>query len=126
MRSNPWTVKVSMLVLLEESPKRYSEFSKELGRPDKTIFVSLMALQRSGCVAKVGDRYFITEAGKRKLRRQCLRRLVDILMGLGVDDMLFLPTTEILDGDFNPESYAVGVLDHAPRRAAFHDDRHSG
>ena len=85
-----------MLVLLEESPRRFSEFMRELGRPDKTIFVSLRALQMSGCVAKMGGKYFITETGKRELRRQSLRRLVDILVGLGVDDLVFLPTAETL------------------------------
>lgn len=101
-----------MLVLLEESPRRYSDFLKEPGRPDKTVFVSLMALQKSGCVAKTGDRYFITEAGRRELRRQSLRRLVDILVGLGADDLLLLPTTEILDEGLGPDSYAIGVLGH--------------
>jgi hypothetical protein len=121
MQFDPWTVKVSMLVLLEESPRRYSEFSKELGRPDKTVFVSLMALQRNGCVAKVDDRYFITEAGKRELRRQGLRRLVDVLVGLGVEDLLFLPTAEILDEEFDPSSYAVGVPDYTSETSGFPD-----
>jgi DNA-binding PadR family transcriptional regulator len=111
MRSDPCTVKVSMLVLLDESPRRYSEFSRELGRPDKTVFVNLMALQRNCWVEKVGDRYSITEAGKRELRRQSLRRLVDILVGLGIDNLVFLPTREVLGEEFNPNSYVVGVLD---------------
>ena len=48
MNADRWTVKLSMLVLLDESPRRYSDFLKELGRPDKTIYVSLLALAESG------------------------------------------------------------------------------
>ena len=104
------TVKDSILWLLNESSKRYSDFLRELGRPDKTIFVSLRTLQGSGRVAKIVSNYFITEADKRELRRQSLRRLVDILVGLGVDDLLFLPITEILDGEFNPDSYRAAGM----------------
>ena len=80
------TVRDSMLLLVQEAPRRYSEFVRELGRPDKTIFENLKSMQQIGLLAKTGDRYAITKAGEKELRRQCLRRLVDIWVELGVED----------------------------------------
>lgn len=63
-------VKVSLLQLLEVEPKRYSDVVRELGRPDKTVYVTLMALVDSKLVAKNDDgKYVLTDAGKRELER---------------------------------------------------------
>jgi hypothetical protein len=72
------TVKSSILRLVEEAPRRYSEIQRNLGRPDKTVFVNLRALRQSGFVTKVGDRYTITEEGSRELQRESLKRLIDV------------------------------------------------
>jgi DNA-binding HxlR family transcriptional regulator len=87
------TVRDSMLLLVHEAPRRYSEFVRELGRPDKTIFENLRSLQQTGLVAKTVDRYTITKAGEKELRRQSLRRLVDIWVELGVEDILPIEET---------------------------------
>ncbi len=63
-------VKVSLLQLLEVEPKRYSDVVRELGRPDKTIYVTLAALVDSKLVAKNDEgKYILTDAGKRELER---------------------------------------------------------
>ena len=72
------TVKSSILRLVEEAPRRYSEIQRKLGRPDKTIFVNLRALRQSGFVTKAGDRYTLTEEGSRELQRESLKRLIDV------------------------------------------------
>jgi DNA-binding PadR family transcriptional regulator len=62
------TVKCSILQLVSESPKRYSEILRELSRPDKTIYVSLKQLLAAGHVRKVPKTgYVITEKGKAAL-----------------------------------------------------------
>jgi len=59
------TVKGSILQLLHETPRRYSDFLRELGRPDKTIYVTLKQLLATGLIAKERDgMYAITEQGK--------------------------------------------------------------
>ncbi len=63
-------VKVSLLELLEAEPKRYSDLVKELGRPDKTVYVTLTVLVDSKLVAKNDEgKYVLTDAGKRELER---------------------------------------------------------
>ena len=60
-------VKVSVLDLLSKQPRRYSEIVRELGRPDKTVFVTLNALVDQKLVAKIVDdsgRYELTDAGR--------------------------------------------------------------
>ena len=52
---NGETVRGSMLLLVHDAPRRYSEFVRELGRPDKTVFENLRTLQQTGLVAKTGD-----------------------------------------------------------------------
>ena len=62
------TVKSSILRLVDESPKRYSEIQRELGRPDKTIYVSLKQLLTAGLIRKEPDAgYVITEQGRAAL-----------------------------------------------------------
>jgi DNA-binding PadR family transcriptional regulator len=64
------TVKVSVLELLEKEPRRYSDVVKDLGRPDKTIYVALTGLTESKLVSKDGEgRYVLTDAGRRELER---------------------------------------------------------
>ena len=60
---NGETVRGSMLLLVHDAPRRYSEFVRELGRPDKTVFENLRTLQQTGLVAKTGDKYTITKTG---------------------------------------------------------------
>ena len=74
-----------MLKILAGMSPRYSELVRELGRPDKTVFVNLRDLRGEGLVTKEGDRYSITKMGRRELRRQSLKRFVDILAELDVD-----------------------------------------
>jgi DNA-binding PadR family transcriptional regulator len=63
-------VKVSLLQLLEAEPKRYSDVVRELGRPDKTVYVTLTALVDSKFVAKNDEgKYVLTDAGRRELER---------------------------------------------------------
>lgn len=63
-------MKVSLLQLLEAEPKRYSDVVKELGRPDKTVYVTLTALMDSKLIAKNDEgRYVLTDAGRRELER---------------------------------------------------------
>ncbi|MDG6926738.1 MAG: hypothetical protein JRN09_09330 [Nitrososphaerota archaeon] len=90
---NGETVRDSMLLLVQEAPRRYSDFVSELGRPDKTVFENLRTLQQAGLVAKTGDKYTITKTGEKELRRQCLRRLIDIWVELGVEDTLPIEET---------------------------------
>jgi len=64
------TVKVSVLELLEKEPRRYSDVVKDLGRPDKTIYVALTGLTESKLVSKDGEgRYVLTDAGRREIER---------------------------------------------------------
>jgi len=67
---NTAPVKVSLLELLEEEPKRYSDIVKELGRPDKTVYVTLTLLVEGELVAKNEEgRYVLTDKGRRELER---------------------------------------------------------
>ena len=51
--------------LLDGAPRRFSDFSRELRRPDKTVYVALKQLLAAGLIAKEADRkYLITEQGK--------------------------------------------------------------
>ncbi len=62
------TVKSSILGLVKEAPRRYSEIQRELGRPDKTIYVSLKQLIASGLIRRMPDgAYAITNRGKAAL-----------------------------------------------------------
>ena len=64
------TVKVSVLELLEKEPRRYSELVRDLGRPDKTVYVALTGLAESKLVSKDEEgRYALTDAGRRELER---------------------------------------------------------
>jgi hypothetical protein len=78
-------VREAMLKILAGMSPRYSELVGELGRPDKTVFVNLRDLRGKGLVTKKDGRYSITGVGRRELRRQSLRRFVDILAELDVD-----------------------------------------
>ena len=63
-------VRVSLLELLTKEPKRYSELVRELGRPDKTIYVTLLALSEMKLIEKGEDgKYTLTDSGKRELER---------------------------------------------------------
>jgi len=85
MSDTPILVREAMLKILAGMSPRYSELVRELGRPDKTVFVNLRDLRGEGLVTKKDDRYSITEMGRRELRRRSLRRFVDILAELDVD-----------------------------------------
>ena len=64
------TVKVSVLELLEKEPKRYSELVRDLGRPDKTVYVALTGLAESRFISKDEEgKYGLTDAGMRELER---------------------------------------------------------
>jgi|GEM_PF-3316539 len=64
------TVKVATMELLEKEPRRYSDLVRELGRPDKTVYVTLTALAESRLISKDEEgRYGLTEAGRRELER---------------------------------------------------------
>ncbi|HEV2139336.1 MAG TPA: hypothetical protein VGR53_10900 [Nitrososphaerales archaeon] len=63
-------VKASVLELLAKEPRRYSEIVRELGRPDKTVYVTLTALSKAKLVAKDDEgRYVLTDTGIRELER---------------------------------------------------------
>jgi DNA-binding PadR family transcriptional regulator len=79
------TVKVAMLELLEEEPKRYSDLVRELGRPDKTVYVTLSSLSDSKYVSKDSEgRYVITDGGRRELERARFVRLAEEEDDLGI------------------------------------------
>ena len=79
------TVKVAMLELLEKEPKRYSDLVRELGRPDKTVYVTLAALSDSTYISKDGEgRYIITDTGRRELERVRFVRLAEEEDDLGI------------------------------------------
>ena len=64
------TVRVSMLEMLEKEPRRYSDLVRDLGRPDKTIYVTLIGLAESKFISKDDEgRYGLTAAGRRELER---------------------------------------------------------
>lgn len=64
------TVKVSVLELLEKEPRRYSELVRDLGRPDKTVYVALTGLAESRFILKDEQgKYGLTDAGRRELER---------------------------------------------------------
>jgi predicted transcriptional regulator len=79
------TVKSSILRLVEEVPRRYSEIERELGRPDKTIYVSLKQLLAAGLIRK--DRegtYVITRQGRAAIVKEELgETAVDLVEKLG-------------------------------------------
>lgn len=63
-------VKVSVLELLTKEHKRYSDIVRALGRPDKTVYVTLTALSEMNLVAKDDEgKYVLTDTGKRELER---------------------------------------------------------
>jgi DNA-binding PadR family transcriptional regulator len=79
------TVKVAMMELLEKEPKRYSDLVRELGRPDKTVYVTLAALSDSKYVSKDDEgRYIITDTGRRELERVRFVRLAEEEDDLGI------------------------------------------
>jgi hypothetical protein len=92
------TVRDSILGLVDEAPKRYSDLLWGFRKLDKTIFVNLRALHEAGLVTRIGDKYEITKMDGRELRRQNLRRLVDIWVELGADESL--PIAEMWDQEY--------------------------
>ena len=86
-------VKVSVLDLLSKQPRRYSEIVRELGRPDKTVFVTLNALVDQKLVTKNGDesgRYELTDAG-----RQELERIKFVRVAAEEDDLRIIQNTRV-------------------------------
>ncbi len=79
------TVKSSILLLVEGAPRRYSEILRELGRPDKTIYVSLKQLLAAGLVEKEREgTYLITDPGRAALVEEELEETaVDLVEKLG-------------------------------------------
>ncbi len=76
--SHELPVKVSLLELLTKEPKRYSDLVRELGRPDKTVYVTLTALSDMKLVAKDGEgRYILTDMGRRELERMRFVRVAE-------------------------------------------------
>ncbi|MGH9918737.1 MAG: hypothetical protein ACRD6W_07715 [Nitrososphaerales archaeon] len=64
------TVKIAVLELLEKEHKRYSDLVRDLGRPDKTIYVALTGLAESNFISKDEEgKYGLTDAGRRELER---------------------------------------------------------
>ncbi|MDG7009135.1 MAG: hypothetical protein JRN06_13075 [Nitrososphaerota archaeon] len=64
------SVKASLLELLTKEPKRYSDIVRELGRPDKTVYVTLISLSEMKLIEKCeAGKYILTESGKRELER---------------------------------------------------------
>ncbi len=84
-RSSGRTVKSSILRLVKEGPARYSEIQRELGRPDKTIYVSLKQLLAAGLIGKDRDgAYMITGRGRAALVEEELEETaVDLVEKLG-------------------------------------------
>ena len=86
-------VKVSVLDLLSKQPRRYSEIVRELGRPDKTVFVTLNALVDQKLVTKNEDesgRYELTDAG-----RQELERIKFVRVATEEDDLRIIQNTRV-------------------------------
>ena len=86
-------VKVSVLDLLSKQPRRFSEIVRELGRPDKTVFVTLTALAVKKLVTKNGDesgRYELTDAG-----RQELERIKFVRVATEEDDLRIIQNTRV-------------------------------
>ena len=82
---NAVPVKVSLLQLLEAEPKRYSDVVRELGRPDKTVYVTLVALVDSKLVAKNDEgKYILTDAGERELERIRFVRMAEEEDDIGI------------------------------------------
>jgi DNA-binding PadR family transcriptional regulator len=79
------TVRDSILQLLDGAPRRFSDFLRELVRPDKTIYVALKQLIAADLIAKDGDgKYLITEQGKAVLLELRLEETVgDLVRKLG-------------------------------------------
>src|SRR5437016_10152087 len=79
------TVKVATMELLEKEPKRYSDPVRELGRPDKTVYVTLADLSDSKHISKDSEgRYVTTDAGRRELERVRFVRLAEEEDDLGI------------------------------------------
>jgi len=61
------TVKHELLRLLSiKNVARYTEIKEELGRPDRTIYVTLLELQKKGLITKAKDKhgaYILTDLG---------------------------------------------------------------
>ncbi len=56
--------------MLEKEPRRYSELVRDLGRPDKTVYVALTGLAESRFILKDEQgKYGLTDAGRRELER---------------------------------------------------------
>lgn len=71
-------VRLSVLGLLEEGARRYSELVKLLKRPDKTVHVTLRSLALSKLVAKDAEgKYVLTTKGRQELVRMRLVRAVE-------------------------------------------------
>jgi predicted transcriptional regulator len=81
------TVKSSILRLVDESPKRYSEILRELRRPEKTVYVSLKQLLAAGLIRKEPDvGYVITEQGRAALVEEELEETAaDLVKKLGAE-----------------------------------------
>jgi DNA-binding IclR family transcriptional regulator len=82
------TVKNSILQLLDETPRRWSDIQRVLVGPDKTIYVSLKQLLAAGLVRKEPDAgYGITEQGTAALVEEGLEgTAVDIVRELGPEE----------------------------------------
>ena len=72
------SAKMSLLLLLEKGPRRYSRLVKESRRPDKTVYVTLRGLAALKLVAKSeGGGYVLTGVGRQELKRMKLIRAVE-------------------------------------------------
>jgi DNA-binding HxlR family transcriptional regulator len=72
--------RVALELAQEEGPLRYSDFMQKLGKPDKTIYVTLKELVGIGLVRKDSDsgKYFLTDVGRQELRVATLKEGVEL------------------------------------------------
>ena len=72
-------VRLSVMDLLDDGPKRYSELVRLLKRPDKTVYVTLRAFASSNLAAKdAAGKYALTGKGKQELIRMRLVSAVEL------------------------------------------------
>ncbi len=83
------TVKHQILQLLDEKgPTRYSEFIKATGKPDRTIYVALLDMQRLGWVEKKEEGvYEITDVGRKELDKVRFTALREELEKLEAEEL---------------------------------------
>lgn len=79
----PETVKDRILELLDQKPpQRFTDVMNELGKPNRTVYVSLKELVKKGLVSITEHKYSLTDEGRSTLENR--RRLVEFSHSLRV------------------------------------------